>query len=322
LEKALNMTAVTPTQQDTRPIILIVDDAPANVQILSLMFQRLYKVKVATSGAKCIEIANTQPQPNLILLDVLMPEMDGFETCKRLKMDHATSDIPIIFVTGLHEAHDEEQGLKMGAADYIRKPVREAVALARINTHITLHQQRKRLEELALHDQLTGLYNRHYLLEVAQQKVASAIRHDNALSLLMVDVDHFKQINDTHGHQVGDIVLSQLGDFLSNQHRKEDLIAVRFGGEEFVILLENCNLEQATKKAEKLRVDIESMKPAELSITASIGIAALSKGETSFQCLLGRADRAVYKAKDKGRNCVIVADEYSEEQSAPLQEKH
>jgi diguanylate cyclase (GGDEF)-like protein len=300
-------------EEPKKPIVLIVDDSPANVQILALMFRNLYQVKIATSGAKCIEIANTTPKPNLILLDIMMPEMDGFETIKILKSDRQTSDIPVIFVTGRQDSHDEEKGLKLGAADYIRKPVREAIAISRINTHITLQQQRKRLEDLALHDQLTGLYNRHYLLEVAEHKVASSKRHGHNLSLMMVDIDHFKKINDNHGHQTGDTVLSKLGDFLSTQHRKEDLIAVRFGGEEFVILLENCDLEQATKRAEQIRADIEKLNPAGLDISASIGVASIKSDEQDFQSLLGRADKAVYKAKYEGRNCVIVNDDDDDE---------
>jgi diguanylate cyclase (GGDEF)-like protein len=297
-------------QEQEKPIVLIVDDAPANVQILALMFRNLYQVKIATSGAKCLEVAQISPQPDLILLDIMMPDMDGFETIKQLKSMQKTSHIPVIFVTGLQDSLDEEKGLKLGAADYIRKPVREAIAISRINTHITIKQQRQRLEELALTDQLTGLYNRHYLLEVAEHKVASAKRHGHPLSLMMVDIDHFKQINDTHGHPAGDQVLHELGDFLRAQHRKEDLIAVRFGGEEFVILLENCNLEQATKRAEQIRHDIEGLNPADLRISASIGVAELHNDENDFKSLLGRADKAVYKAKFDGRNCVRVNDDF------------
>lgn len=303
------MTTPETTEDQEKPIVLIVDDAPANVQIMALMFRNLYQVKVATSGEKCLEIAQSSPQPDLILLDILMPDMDGFETIRRLKDNDHTAGIPVIFVTGLQETHDEEKSLKLGAADYIRKPVREAIAISRINTHITLRKQRLRLEELALTDQLTGLYNRHYLLTVAEQKVASSKRHRHPLSIMMVDIDHFKQINDNHGHPVGDQVLSEFGEFLRMQYRKEDLVAVRFGGEEFVVLLENCNLEQATKRSEQIRKDVETLKPADLVVTASIGVAELHDDENDFQALLERADKAVYKAKFDGRNCVRVSHE-------------
>lgn len=298
------------SEKQGKPTVLIVDDAPANVQILALMFRDLYQVKVATSGAKCLEVARTEPQPELILLDIMMPDMDGFETSKHLKEDEETAGIPVIFVTGLQDSHDEEKGLKLGAADYIRKPVREAIAISRFNTHITLKQQRQRLEELALTDQLTGLYNRHYLLAVAEQKVASAKRHGHPLSLMMVDIDHFKQINDQHGHPVGDQVLSTFGEFLRTQYRKEDLVAVRFGGEEFVVLLENCSLDQATMRSDQIRKDVEALKPAGLLVTASIGVAELHQDENDFQSLLARADKAVYKAKYDGRNCVRVNDDF------------
>lgn len=302
------MNSPETSENEEKPIVLIVDDAPANVQILALMFRNLYQVKVATSGEKCLEVANSSPQPDLILLDILMPDMDGYETIKRLKASESTAGIPVIFVTGLQETHDEEKGLKLGAADYIRKPVREAIAISRINTHITLRKQRLRLEELALTDQLTGLYNRHYLLTVAEQKVASSKRHGMPLSIMMVDIDHFKQINDQHGHPVGDQVLKEFGEFLRTQYRKEDLVAVRFGGEEFVVLLENCNLEQATKRSEQIRADVETLNPAELCVTASIGVAELHPEEKDFQSLLERADKAVYKAKYDGRNCVRIND--------------
>jgi len=298
------MTGTLLTDEDNKLSILIVDDAPANIQILANILKDQYRIRVATSGQQCLDQAQSQDKPDLILLDIMMPEMDGFEVCKRLKKTPDTESIPVIFVTGRQETHDEQKGFELGAVDYTLKPVKPVIVLARIKLHCTLIQQQRALMKLALHDQLTGLYNRHFLDEIADQKIASAHRHQYNLSILMVDIDHFKKINDTHGHPMGDAVLKKLGQLLGHKHRKEDIVSVRFGGEEFVIMLDQCNQAQATICAEKIRKNIEALHPEGLAITTSIGVAQLLPNER-FPELIKRADEAVYKAKDNGRNCVV-----------------
>ena len=284
--------------------ILIVDDSPSNLQVLAAILKDLYHIKAAISGKECLKIASSVPQPDLILLDIEMPDMNGYEVCSKLK-DNVGKYIPIIFVTGKDNDGDEEKGFNLGAVDYITKPISPAIVRARVNTHIELKLQRDALEKMAMHDQLTGIYNRHYLIEAAQQKIARATRHQHPLSLLMLDVDHFKAINDTYGHAKGDEILREMSKVLKAQNRAEDIVA-RFGGEEFVILLDQCDAFAAEDKSEKLRQVLEGLNPGGIKITVSIGIAELKSEEDRFDDVLKRADLAVYQAKDKGRNCVVV----------------
>ena len=285
--------------------VLIVDDSTTNLQVMAAILEQRYQVKAATSGEQCIAIA-TKHRPDLILLDVVMPDMDGFAVCEKLQSLPETKSIPIIFVTGRDEVSDEEQGLRLGAVDYITKPIRPLILSARVDTHITLKQQQDKLHELAMIDQLTGLTNRHYMLEVVGQKLARSRRHETPLSIMMIDIDHFKEINDTSGHLTGDLVLRQLGEFLKDQFRVEDSIT-RFGGEEFLVILEPCNEEQAIAKAEEIRKDIEKLQPANIDITVSIGVAQLSNRDLRFDQLIKRADKALYEAKGKGRNCTVLS---------------
>ncbi len=290
--------------ESEKPTILIVDDAPTNIQILAAVLKNDYKVKVATSGQQCLNIVNTDNNIDLILLDIEMPDMDGYETCRQLKSIKATADIAVIFVTALDGVSDEKAGLQIGAVDYITKPVNPIIVAARVKTHITIKQQRDELTRMATHDQLTGLYNRHYLLDVTYQKIARAKRHKDNLSLLMLDIDHFKLVNDNHGHQKGDLVLREIAQLLNEISRSEDVVA-RFGGEEFIILLEHCDIECALDKAENIRRHVEKLNPEGIKITISIGLSELDLANESFNELLKQADDALYKAKSDGRNCVV-----------------
>jgi len=290
---------------EEKPIVLIADDAPSNIQLLAGLLKDNYQIKVATGGERCIELAQAEPQPDLILLDIQMPDLDGYEVCQRLKSQESTQAIPIIFVTGKDQDADEELGLSMGAVDYITKPYSPAIVEARVATHITLKQQSDTLRNLAMRDQLTGLYNRHFLIDVAAKKISQTHRHKQSLCLIMVDIDHFKAVNDEHGHTVGDAVLRDVAGIFLKQCRNEDIIA-RFGGEEFVFLLDACNRDAGIKKAERIRQTLEASRVQGLAITASFGLAHITNGE-NFASLLNRADEAAYEAKRKGRNRVEVA---------------
>ncbi len=289
--------------ETAKPVVLIVDDAPSNIQVLAACLKEHYQIKVATCGEDCLGFIAHGPKPDLILLDIEMPGMDGYEVCQRIQQDSQSSDIPVIFVTARDEDRNEEKGLQLGAVDYITKPVKPAIVLARVNTHITLKMQRDILREIALRDQLTGLYNRHYLLEAAAQKIAESRRHTFPVSLLMMDIDHFKQVNDQQGHLVGDSVLKHVAAELADQCRRED-IAARFGGEEFVMLLCQCDLNASKQKAEQLRLALEQLKPEGLLVTASIGVTQLQNSDSNIDQLIDRADKALYKAKEQGRNRV------------------
>lgn len=286
--------------------VLVVDDSATNIQVLAGILKHDYLVKVANSGQRCLDILTAGPLPDLLLLDIDMPDMDGYEVCRRVKADPDMSKIPIIFVTGMDSDDNEEYGLTLGAVDYITKPIRPAIVQARVKTQVMLKKQSDKLTFLAFHDQLTSVYNRYFMLEVAGQKVARTLRDGHSLSLLMLDIDHFKQVNDQHGHLVGDQVLVAMAQKLMEFNRKDDLVA-RFGGEEFIVLLDFCDKDSAVKKAEILRQSIEDLMPAGLKVTVSIGIAELRSGKESFNDMLKRADSALYQAKEQGRNRVVVA---------------
>ena len=288
-----------------KPYILIVDDVPANIQTLADVLKDKYRIKVATDGYRCLELARQEPQPDLILLDIEMPGISGFEVCKQLKKDTLTQDIPVIFVTANDQEEDEEKGLHIGAVDYITKPIRPVIVAARVDTHITLKIQRDLLTRMATHDQLTGLYNRHFLMESAPKKIAFAQRHHTSVCLLTLDIDHFKKINDDYGHPFGDRVLREIGDLLKSFSRKEDIVT-RFGGEEFVILFDACRLQDALDKAEELRKQIEQLKPEGYTITASLGVTELQSEQDTLEQIIKRADQALYQAKEQGRNRVIA----------------
>jgi len=285
--------------------VLIVDDTHTNIAVLAGCLQSLYHLKVAMNGKRCLELAETDPLPDLILLDVIMPGMDGYEVCKKLKENPVTEHIPIIFVTGRDSDDEEEFGLQLGALDYITKPIRPAIVQARVATHMKLKQQRDVLRTKALHDQLTDLFNRHYLIETANKKISKALRYNGSLSLIMIDIDFFKKVNDQFGHQAGDTVLKAVAKVLSDNNRNEDIVA-RFGGEEFVILLDECSILDAENKAEQIRLKIEALIPDGIFVTASLGIAELEADE-SFEQLLARTDGALYLAKEQGRNCTVKA---------------
>ncbi len=289
---------------EQKPTILIVDDSPSILQLLVHLLKDNYHIKVANNAHRALELAQTNP--DLILLDVVMPDMDGYEVCTQLKNDEKTSNIPVIFITGKTRAEDEEYGLGLGAIDFITKPIRPAIVIARIKTHITLIQQHQQLQQLAMRDQLTGLYNRHYLLDFAAKKMAKAKRHDNPLSMIMLDIDHFKAINDQHGHTTGDVVLQDVATILQDNCRTED-VAARIGGEEFILLLDGCKIDHCQSKAEHIRQQVEQLMPQNIRVTSSFGITEYLAEDKDFETFFNRADIALYEAKENGRNRVVIS---------------
>lgn len=290
--------------EEELPVLLIVDDVPTNVQTLAQIFKEHYRLKIATGGARALELAEMEPIPDLILLDVSMPDINGYDVCRLLKEKRVTADIPIIFVTGRDSVEDEEYGLSLGAVDYIVKPIRPVIAKARVKTHITLKRQRDLLAETAVRDQLTGLYNRHMLNDQLERRLSFALRHNEAMSIILIDLDHFKLVNDTFGHLAGDGVLREVAKVLRKSARRED-IAARFGGEELMLLLDKCTGADARNKAEHIRQEIEALNPEGVKVTASIGVAEASEEISTIQLLLKRADDALYQAKEEGRNRVV-----------------
>ncbi len=249
---------------------------------------------------------------DLIMTDmVLMNDETGVDFIRLIRNTPLGQQMPILAVTGVENVKTRLKALRAGANDYITKPVLDEELFARINNLVAtkrlidqLSKERQRLLELATTDHLTGLYNRHFLVEVAKRKFSDAYRHQSPLSLLVVDIDHFKKINDTYGHNTGDSVLKSVGDCLQDFFREGDFVA-RIGGEEFVVLLTHCNLENAVYRAEELRETMEDLSPESIDVTVSIGTTTISHVKQEyFDEVFARADRALYEAKHAGRNRV------------------
>lgn len=288
-----------------RATILIVDDEPLNIQLLAAYLKDDYQIKVATSGEQALSLLTPKHDVDLVLLDIEMPQMNGYEVCQQLMHQNHTKFVPVIFITAQSQQSQEEYGFKVGAVDYITKPISQPIVKARVHTHVTLKRQRDTLETMALFDQLTRVRNRHYLFEVAEQKISESMRYGRSLALLLIDIDYFKKVNDQHGHDVGDLVLVQFASLLNNNARQEDVVA-RLGGEEFVLLLNQCDETSAEKKALSLCEKVAQADLAGLKLTASFGVSQLQQGDDVHR-LIKRADDALYQAKEQGRNRVVLA---------------
>lgn len=293
--------------------LLIVDDEKQNRALLTELLQGEHRIILAKDGKQAMERAR-EHRPDLILLDVLMPEMDGYAVIRALKNDDQTRDIPVIFVTALDSAGDEEHGLELGAVDYISKPFNPAIVRVRIRNHLQSVQQRRLLEQLAMLDSLTGIPNRRRFAEVYEQEWRRCMRDGVPLSLIVVDVDHFKMFNDSYGHAAGDEVLRRIANTLQTSLRRPGDFVARYGGEEFVILLPGIDSEGALALSEHTRADIEAERiphaVSEVSpwITISLGGATRipTEGAPSPE-LFSLADTYLYEAKHKGRNRVAWA---------------
>ena len=239
--------------------ILIVDDVPDNIRVLSrILGDEGYRISMANNGRQALRVASASV-PDLILLDVMMPELDGYATLSALKADHQLASIPVIFITALADAVEETRGLNLGAVDYITKPFNEAVVRARVKTHLELKRQRDLLEQLSNLDGLTGIPNRRTLDARLAREWRRETRCGVTLAAIMIDVDHFKAFNDSQGHQAGDDCLRRVATTLSaNLKRAGDFVA-RYGGEEFVCLLPGVSREGLALIAEQLRAAVEAL---------------------------------------------------------------
>ena len=286
--------------------ILTVDDTVENLDILAGLLED-YDVIDATGGEEALAIVKEE-HVDLILLDIMMPEMDGFEVCARLKADPKTRDIPVIFITAINDEDQIEKAYNIGGSDYVTKPFRPKELLARIRRELKLRELQSELERLASTDPLTMLYNRRYFAGIAEKIQNISKREGTPLSLLMFDIDCFKRVNDTYGHAVGDAVITALSQTLRDNARESD-VACRYGGEEFVVLLPDTAIEGARTVAEKIRGEIEAIEQEGLPhFTVSIGVARVHPDEANLEAALKRADDALYTAKEGGRNQVVVND--------------
>jgi diguanylate cyclase (GGDEF)-like protein len=303
------VTAVTPVT--ARPRLLIVDDQPLNVRLLHQVFQAEFEVFVATSGEGALDFCQTQ-LPDVILLDVQMPGIDGHEVCRRLKRDARTSEIPVVFVTSQSDTSEEEGGLAAGAADFIARSASANVMRARINTLMILKRQTDQLRSMARIDALTGLANRRDFDERLDIEWRRCARGGKPLALIMIDIDYFKLFNDCYGHQAGDACLRQVALSLKGKvNRSPDMLA-RYGGEEFVCVLPETPLAGAHAKARSLEGAVRALGIVHARtlvlggvVTISLGVAVVvpTVGD-DYANLVRCADRSLYLAKDAGRGQV------------------
>ena len=289
--------------------VLIIDDEVINLKIISDILRDEVNIIMAKSGEQGVRKA-LEFSPDLILLDVIMPDMDGFETMKKLSQDTRTCDIPVIFITALDDIESEEKGLLLGASDYIQKPIHASIIKARVALHLKLINQHRILERLSTIDPLTSLANRRKYEETIRSEWELMEELNKTLSLAVIDIDNFKQYNDFYGHAAGDKVLKKVANILAkNFNHDRDLVA-RYGGEEFVAIMPEATKKEALQRLNKCIEDMNEMaisshKKAEDIVTISAGLASIiPKKGLNFEYLFAAADEALYLAKYNGKNQV------------------
>ncbi|MEA2084944.1 MAG: diguanylate cyclase [Thermodesulfobacteriota bacterium] len=300
--------------------ILVIDDSKLMAHVAeSILKTRGHDVLLASDGESGLDITSAR-NPDLILLDLIMPGMDGYQVCEQIKKNKATADIPVIIVTSKTDPADKVRGLEIGASDYIGKPFDKGELIARVNTHLrikelyeNLQEKNRQLQELANRDGLTGLYNHRFFQDAVHRDFQKAVRYHENISCIIFDIDYFKKFNDTYGHQAGDMVLNTLGKVIYEIMRDTDLSA-RYGGEEFALLLCHTDNKAVDTFAERLRIAVEEKEFKKddlvLRVTISIGVATYPHHEISdANKLIECADKALYRAKESGRNRVVSYQE-------------
>jgi diguanylate cyclase (GGDEF)-like protein len=297
-----------------KPRILIVDDEKMNLKVLADLLKEDYSPVLARDGEQALQHALGELPPDLILLDVVMPQMGGYEVIKRLKDNDRTKNIPVIFVTSLDSVMDEEHGLKLGAVDYITKPFSPPIVKIRVHNHLRIVHQYRLLDQLAYLDGLTEISNRRRFEEYFQREWVRSARSGTPFSLAMVDVDFFKSYNDHYGHAMGDRALQKIAKALESAlMRPADLIA-RYGGEEFVLMLPETDAFAAKGVTERALQKIVEMNiphqysPVADNITVSLGlVTTLIEDSLTPQIFVATADKNLYLAKENGRNRVVAS---------------
>lgn len=297
-------------------LVLLVDDVSKNLELaLEILNSAGYATTCASSVKQAIERVKTA-NPDLIFLDLMMPKKRGLELCRRLKSDNLYAHIPIIFVTDSNKKEDIINAFNSGAVDYINKPFHSWELLARVKIHLEMKKTQEelkninsQLEKLVRTDSLTGVNNRREILALGEKEFQRCHRYHRYFSVLVIDMDYFKHINDTFGHLLGDKTLITVAGAIKNCLRQVDSFG-RFGGEEFVAILPETNLEDAETLARricqvinKLNIEIDRQK---VRVTASIGVATFSTQDNNLEEVIERADRAMFAAKNQGRNRVSL----------------
>jgi len=295
--------------------ILAVEDSRLNQEILRNILSKEFNMVIAQDGIEALEKAKTE-FPDLILLDIILPGINGFDVLAELKKCDISRLVPVIIITGKANPDDEVKGLKLGAVDYITKPFHEIVVKARVDTQVRILKQMRIIEQFGFIDTLTSIPNRRQFDQSLIMEWNRAIRENIPISIIMIDVDHFKIYNDTHGHQQGDVALQTVAGTIKSSLKRKTDIAARWGGEEFAVLLPNTAIDGAMMIAEEIRKNIESASipcsadDSQHRITASMGVAnMLPDNNTSIANLILKADKALYHAKDAGRNRVFAGEE-------------
>jgi len=303
------LQTIAPT---TLPTIIIVDDEKANRKMLKELLCDEAKIIFAKSGQQALELA-VKHQPDLMLLDVVMPDLSGFEVIEILKNDESTINISVIFITGLANSDDEERGFSLGGCDYIYKPFKSNLVIARVMMHLELIKQRKMLNEIIHVDALTGIANRRKMDSVLKSEISANERDRTSLLIALIDVDFFKQFNDNYGHGAGDLALKKVGAVLQQTvQRPRDFVA-RYGGEEFMLIIPDCDEESAKQVFDNLfsllrDKDIKhEFSDISDRITVSIGAVIVDVDhQYNVENAMKHADDMLYEAKHNGRDQVKV----------------
>ncbi|TVQ20560.1 MAG: diguanylate cyclase [Leptolyngbya sp. DLM2.Bin15] len=315
-----DLESLAPSFQPQNFLVLVVDDLRQNLKIVGTMLDEAgYGTTFSTSGPQALERVKAA-RPDLIVLDLMMPDMSGLDVCRTLKASPEFREIPIIFLTASHRQDHLLKAFELGAVDYVTKPFSSAELLARVRTHLELKHTRDQLQRvlsevqrMATIDSLTGVLNRRCLFDIANREFERSQRYGSVFTLLMLDVDHFKRINDTYGHRVGDEVLKELTQAIQRSLRQVDQFG-RYGGEEFVIVLPEIPLHLARQVGDRLRMLSSQLsvptKNDPISLTVSIGIAAYDPQDKAVEDIFERADRALYQAKAEGRDRCCVWGEF------------
>ncbi len=311
-----------------RQKILIVDDAPSDIKILREGLKSDYEIAFAINGDDALKVVRSGEPPDLVLLDLMMPGMDGYELCERLKSDDKTRGISVVFLTVRNEERFETQGFQVGAIDYITKPFSLQVVKARVRTHLESKRQRDLLENLSSIDELTGIANRRRFDVILSLEWRRAVRRAVPLALVLVDIDYFKAFNDTYGHPAGDDCLRTVARALAASLERAGDVVARYGGEEFAVVLPDTDSQRAGDVGERLRAAVDSLNirhsdsPVADRVTISLGAAStFPQNEVSPQSLTEAADNMLYEAKKEGRNRVRSVTLDHTPASRPTREK-
>ena len=298
-----------------KPTILVVDDMTTTLLLLHDLLKDTYEVKIAKSGTKALEILESPNDIDLILLDIEMPDINGYDVCRKIKNNETIKNIPIIFITGRTSQEDEEYGLNLGAIDYITKPFNKAIVKLRIKNYLDLKIKNDMLEKLSMYDGLTNIRNRRFFDETFEKTFSEIKRDKKSLAVLMIDIDFFKPYNDNYGHGQGDETLRKVAKALEKTIKRASDFVARYGGEEFVILLKDINKDGVEAVANNLLNAVRELKithefsKIENYVTVSIGVSYYNSSSdiTKLELLL-KADETLYNVKNSGRNNFAILE--------------